>query len=65
MSERGPRAVCQTQSKLSKRKSLLQVDEGRKCGRQPGQGKSWRPLGASAFIYRDREPQEDFGQGGT
>lgn len=64
MSGHGPCAVCQTQSKLSKRKSLLQVDEGQKRGGQPGQGKSWRPLGTSAFICRDREPQEDFGQGG-
>ena len=62
MSGYGPCSVCQTQSRLSKRKGLLQVSEGQKRGRQPDHVKSWRPLGILAFICRDREPQEDFGQ---
>ena len=62
MSGYGPCSVCQTQSRLSKRKSLLQVNEGQKRGRQPDHVKSWRPLGILAFSCGDKEPQEDFGQ---
>ena len=45
------RAWCvQTQSRLSKGKSLLQVSEGQRGGRRPGPVESWRPLGILAFI---------------
>lgn len=40
----------QTQSRLSKGRSFLQVSEGQRGGRRPGPVESWRPLGILAFI---------------